>query len=473
MTKTQACTNQGKNCDWVADGCGGVINCGNCTGQTTCGLGGPNVCGENCKSKSCNQMSKNCGVFYDACGTLYDCGSCKPGDFCGTYTPNVCWNPGSCTPKTVTQACANTGKNCGAVSDGCGGTVNCGTCPATQVCGGGGVSNVCGGTVCVPKTFAQACTNVGKDCGPVTDGCGGLINCGGPCQEPATCGGGGVPNRCGISANCTNLCLKQVTCASNQNGGTTSITGTVYAPNGLHPLPGAVVYVPNAPVPAFAAGITCENCAQAGGSPLVSTKTAIDGTFKINNMPTGASIPLVIQIGRWRRQITIPSITACTNTALTPEQTRLPKNKTEGDIPKIAFVTGCVDSMECVIRRMGIADSEFGRRGEYALNSALDGRIHFFRGGHCAGAYIDSSAQTPWEPDLVDSLATLDDYDMVLFPCQGNEYYWRAGDDPVESVFQQNIADYVNAGGRAFMSHYNYHWLLKRTTKLNGALIWD
>jgi len=51
-------------------------------------------------------------------------------------------NPASsCTPTT----CAAQGKNCGSISNGCGGTLSCGSCTAPQTCGGGGVANVCGG----------------------------------------------------------------------------------------------------------------------------------------------------------------------------------------------------------------------------------------------------------------------------------------------------------------------------------------
>lgn len=45
-----------------------------------------------------------------------------------------------CIPKT----CATLGKNCGSVSDGCGGTLTCGTCSGFETCGGGSVANVCG-----------------------------------------------------------------------------------------------------------------------------------------------------------------------------------------------------------------------------------------------------------------------------------------------------------------------------------------
>src|SRR5580658_8147082 len=56
-------------------------------------------------------------------------------------------------------------------------------------------------------------------------------------------------------AQCTNLCLQQPTCPGSE---TTSITGTVYAPNGVDPLPNVLVYVPNSAVQAFTPGVACE-----------------------------------------------------------------------------------------------------------------------------------------------------------------------------------------------------------------------
>jgi hypothetical protein len=48
---------------------------------------------------------------------------------------------GACVPKS----CADYGADCEHVSDGCGATLDCGTCPLPQYCGGGGLHR-CGGT---------------------------------------------------------------------------------------------------------------------------------------------------------------------------------------------------------------------------------------------------------------------------------------------------------------------------------------
>jgi hypothetical protein len=94
---------------------------------------------------------------------------------------------------TTCATCASLGKNCGTVSNGCGGSLNCGTCTSPQTCGGGGTANVCGATSsCTPTT----CAAQGKNCGSISDGCGGALTCG-SCTSPQTCGGGGAANVCG------------------------------------------------------------------------------------------------------------------------------------------------------------------------------------------------------------------------------------------------------------------------------------
>jgi hypothetical protein len=79
---------------------------------------------------------------------------------------------GTPAPACVPTTCAATGSNCGTIPDGCGGTLNCGTCSGGSTCGGGGIPHVCGG--CVPNP--NPCN--GLVCGSVSDGCGGTVSCG-------------------------------------------------------------------------------------------------------------------------------------------------------------------------------------------------------------------------------------------------------------------------------------------------------
>jgi hypothetical protein len=66
-----------------------------------------------------------------------NCGSC--GNACGTGTSCV---GGTCV--CVPTTCAARNWNCGTAPDGCGGTLDCGTCTSGLTCGGGGVGNRCG-----------------------------------------------------------------------------------------------------------------------------------------------------------------------------------------------------------------------------------------------------------------------------------------------------------------------------------------
>ncbi|HRI54691.1 MAG TPA: hypothetical protein PLW65_31355, partial [Pseudomonadota bacterium] len=71
--------------------------------------------------------------------------------------------------------------------------IQCGNCTVSgQTCGGGGVPGKCGAPMCTPRTCASANAN----CGVIGDGCGGTLNCG-TCPAGQTCGGLGQPNQCG------------------------------------------------------------------------------------------------------------------------------------------------------------------------------------------------------------------------------------------------------------------------------------
>jgi hypothetical protein len=181
----------------------------------------------------------------------------------------------------------------------------------------------------------------------------------------------------GPSSNCVNLQCQQLACSG---GATTSVSGTVYDPAGENPLYNVAVFVPNRQPEPFGAGATCDRCSDLyTGSPVAATLTDAEGRFKLENVPAGTNVPLVIQIGKWRRQVVIPSVSACGNTPLPAELTRLPRTQAEGDIPLTSIATGNVDTLECVLRKMGVADSEF------TLPTG-NGRIHMYRATGAAAA---------------------------------------------------------------------------------------
>src|SRR5262249_37974307 len=218
-------------------------------------------------------------------------------------------------------------------------------------------------------------------------------------------------------------------------------TGKVYDPSGQVPLYNAIVYVPNGQIQPFSAGVTCDRCgAVTSGSPLVTTLTEADGTFLLKDVPTGSNIPLVIQIGRWRRQVTLPTGPACTNPPIIDVNlVRLPRNKTEGDIPLMAIATGNADPFECLLRKMGISDSEFTAPGG-------GGRIHYY-----VSNGKPMATPTPDAGNLWTDAGTLMNYDVVLLPCEGAPNPHAAG--------TQNIINYTSAGGRVFTTHYGYVWI--------------
>jgi hypothetical protein len=463
------CQHMGFDCGPVANGCGGLAQCGSCSvSGEFCGGGGPNKCGNPapaCTPKSCTAQGANCGQVSDGCGGLTaSCGSCTGQDCCGCGgTPSVCGGaPAAC----VAKSCAQLGANCGYASDGCGGvTALCGSCTGTDCCGCGGTPNVCGGP---PACTALTCASFPSGtCGRQSDGCGGLtLDCGG-CPSGEFCGGGG-PNLCGAGNTCVNLQCLQVTCSG---GATTSISGTVHDPAGLRPLPNVYVYVPNGTPATFIDGASCGSCDTAlTGLPLVTTLTDATGHFKLDNMPVGANIPVVIQLGKWRRQIRVTTA-RCADTFVLNDLTRLPRTKAEGNIPKIAISTGGFDSIECLLRKIGIADSEF-------TNPSGTGRVNLYVGQpqgltgsnaqYNAALKYDNSLGGVAFPDattLWDDLPSLQAYDVVILSCEGNTFPTTKPDSSLKAMY-----DYLNAGGRVFASHYHHYWVSANTNGSgNGA----
>jgi hypothetical protein len=213
-------------------------------------------------------------------------------------------------------------------------------------------------------------------------------------------------------------------------------------------------------------GASCDRCgATLSGKPIASALTDETGHFTIENVPTGADVPLVIQVGKWRREITVPAVASCTDTPLTDTNlTRLPRNQTEGHIPKIALTTGSADALECLLRKIGIQDSEF-------TPETGTGRVNLFAGAGGTNRYaatLNGGANLTSVQPWWDSVANLMGYDIVLHSCEGTE-------NPTNKsqAARQAFLQYTSAGGRAFLSHWHNYWLEQGPAPLPTVATFD
>ena len=142
-----------------------------------------------CSPRACEDDA--CGVTGDGCGGSLDCGTCQLAGFACTEGRCQC-ETGGC------------GGRCGFQPDGCQGAgIECGECDATKglTCGGGDLGrDYCGsGKACVPRACDDDVPG-GRLCGKISDGCGHPLDCGN-CDDGQKCGAGGLKNQCGCEAD--------------------------------------------------------------------------------------------------------------------------------------------------------------------------------------------------------------------------------------------------------------------------------
>jgi hypothetical protein len=263
-------------------------------------------------------------------------------------------------------------------------------------------------------------------------------------------GGGGISFGQGgadAAPACVGLQCQQADCGA---GPDTTITGTVYMPNGKTPLYNVIVYVPNAPLKDFTKGVTCDQCGViTSGNPVTTALSNSDGTFTLPKVPYGDNIPVVFQVGKWRRQITVPNVAKCQENKLTDaDQTRLPKNQIEGSMPHIALTTGGFDNLGCMLPKTGIDPSEFGN-GVDGYAKAVN--VYNANGGQSAPG---TTSATPFWNDV----NQLKQYDLALLSCEGDEWVGTGGGNTKDGTSFQAVADYLAAGGRIFTTDFMYTW---------------
>ena len=184
----------------VEDSCGveRTVDCGECTGHDSCGGGAaavPNQCGcapltvDDCATDA---LEDECGEHSDGCGGVVECGECADHESCvqgseadefdpgdeSEETPFVCREGAQCrefdensdTCQQVFEA------ECGTHTDECGNSVDCGGCEGDDVCNDGQC-------VCVFEGSSSFCNRAEAECGTVSMD----DNCGDPHVEQCEC----------------------------------------------------------------------------------------------------------------------------------------------------------------------------------------------------------------------------------------------------------------------------------------------
>ncbi|MGH7269082.1 MAG: hypothetical protein ACREJ3_01515 [Polyangiaceae bacterium] len=245
----------------------------------------------------------------------------------------------------------------------------------------------------------------------------------------------------------------------------TTMTGTVRDPAGRNPIYNAVVFIPQDPkgtIPPITPGTkTCNTCDVSIGNYVAAAQTDYKGNFKLTGVPATKNVPLVVQIGKWRREVVLPTVTACTNNVVAAANSRLPAKKSEGDMPQMALLTGGADDLGCFMAGLGIDPSEW-------TPPQGGGRLDVYRGvggedlassnaGDCTGSTCPLWSTKP----------DLEHYDIAILACEGGE------NNQTKSAAQKlNMHDWLDEGGKVFATHFHYTWFKNGPADFQGTATW-
>lgn len=269
----QHCESRGAQCGFISDGCGGRVACGvgaasDCEDPTLkCGVRGvPNRCTPPPRPPECLAAGRECGKIISQCTLAeIDCGNCvNEGEICRADNGRCCV-PRRCGEGELQGKCGR------ALDDGCGGTLECLSCPPEQVCSPGEDGVV---RACIDQGECADFTSGAESaaCGSFDRGDSTLVSC--FCQEEGTtlfCVKDGAPVSAGAQGSC---CRDANKCAAEPKGGPCEVENSCIPGRKTSCCTGNLF---------CAANSTCQDCAGAGFNP------GLDGKCK-GSCPCGSNL---------------------------------------------------------------------------------------------------------------------------------------------------------------------------------------
>ncbi|HET6583038.1 MAG TPA: hypothetical protein VFG69_06320 [Nannocystaceae bacterium] len=230
-----------------------------------------------------------------------------------------------------------------------------------------------------------------------------------------------------------------------------TLKGTVYGPNGVIPVGGALVYVSEDEPAGIPQEVYCTDCTVLGCDDQ-STFTEADGSFTLPAV-SGAGKYLVVQKGQFMR--IQPLNVSPGETQLQAAITTLPaeNDPDAGEyIPRIAVGYASYDRLEDALGKFGLGDTVISAMEE-RLVPGTETFDMWDNGSNPSTAGFTSQGSFS---ELVADPDALAQYHIIFVPCT-NDTYVTALSVP-ENV--QNIRDWVAAGGRWYVADWSNEWLM-------------
>jgi hypothetical protein len=237
-------------------------------------------------------------------------------------------------------------------------------------------------------------------------------------------------------------------CPPNPNADAV-LSGTVYAPNGLVPVSGAIVYTSDtapAPIPDT---VYCAECIELTCGDQDYSETAADGTFSVQ--AESGDKYLIVQKGQFMRVTPINIMPG--NVVLPDMQTELPGEWDPQNglfIPRIAVGNGSYDRIEDALGKMGLADTMINNFEERTVPGTES--FDLWNNGQDPG-WDGFTSQGTFQ-QLISNPANLNQYHVIFVPCSDDEF--------IGALNNQNIANiraWVEDGGRWYVADWSNEWL--------------
>lgn len=218
-------------------------------------------------------------------------------------------------------------------------------------------------------------------------------------------------------------------------GETGRILGTVYAPNGVDPVSGALIYVE-------------DRSGGATGEPptepyLEYTYSEADGTFVIPDIPTGDQVIMIVK-GAFSKETGV-TVESGDNT-LPSSTTTLPSSTGGGGtVEKMAVVTGMFDSIENVLAKLGM-----GTLTSYGTLELGTETFEMIDGD----GYLDDATYANFM-DFFGTPSNYADYRTIFINC-GNLYEEEFFSNPTALG---GLKSWVSAGGRLYVTDQAYDFV--------------